>query len=709
MSFLFGNKTEKAETARTANVKTKDILTNQSAQPIPVLWGIRKVGGTYITDLFQRKSKAIKQEVGSGKSKTKVTTGYNYYASFALSLCMGPVDSIRAIYGNDDLIWSGNVARGGSDSAQIATSLGNIRIYWGTTTQPVDGTLASYGVGAEKMPAYRGICYAVAQQLFFGESTSPPNLTFVLERNLNLLPVSAHSVSDDAVIPEVIYDLLTSPVYGAAVPASIIDKDSFTAAGNQTITEDLTASPLLDSSTDMKSAMGDLLSYVNGGISTVNGKIHFMLQRAATGDVPSIGLDDMLEEPNITRPSWADTWSDTRLTFTDRDREFDSNVAVYSDAANAAIAGITQKEIQRPHVTRATVAMKIATAIGGQGGIPLSTVKLVLTPSAPILPGTQFNLTYPPLGILSLPLIAHDVTSGAPDNPRVEIEATEDTSRIAQASYVATPPALTVIPTEGPATAFMRIAALPSGLKSGMADGVLVCAGRPNGVVVGATIYTNWSLTETWKPETDISAFPFPAVLNRWKKYGSYWLLDVTLDSDDDQEFLSELRDQLATLYAVTCIRDFDTSTSKNQHDTVSTWLLLRPGGRFEPVGTRQWEIEVQGAQFGSRDLLPEVPPVVTPPTPSVPGRHPCQRIFLGRVDDFAVMPSDIYFFERSGGNNPSDTQQVRYFKTPTRTPNQSQALDDAPAQRFERLNTTMNPNGSLFDNWGAVVAPTTW
>ena len=423
MSFLFGGTPKQTPTpAMPANIAAKDMGTNQAALPIPVLSGIRKVAGTYLTALFDNKAKAIKEKMGSGKTSTTVTTGYNYYASFALALCMGPVDSIRAIYANDEAIWQGNITRGGSNSATIATTLGNITLYWGTASQPTDPTLAGYcGVGAGAMPAYRNVCYIVAHQLFFGTSTNPPNLAFVLERHLNLLPISAHSISDDAVIPEVIYDLLTNPVYGAAVPTGIIDTASFTAAAQQTIAEDVSASPLLESTGEMRGVLGELLSYINGALASVDGKIRFMLQRATTGTVPNIGLDDLLEEPSITRPSWADTWSETRVSYTDRDRIFDSNVAVFSDAANASIAGITQKEIQRPHVTRASVAARLAMAIGTQGGIPLSSVKLVLNPSAPIQPGTQFNLAYSPLGIATLPLIAKDVTLGAPDNPRMEV------------------------------------------------------------------------------------------------------------------------------------------------------------------------------------------------------------------------------------------------------------------------------------------------
>lgn len=81
--------------------------------PIPDVIGVGKISGNIIWF----------QEEGS-----KVVDGQlNYYMSFAIGICEGPVDSLLTVYRNDDMVWTGNL--------NIPTSGGESTITVGDTEQ----------------------------------------------------------------------------------------------------------------------------------------------------------------------------------------------------------------------------------------------------------------------------------------------------------------------------------------------------------------------------------------------------------------------------------------------------------------------------------------------------------------------------------------------------------------------------------------------
>lgn len=74
--------------------------TNQEARPLPWLFGRRRLGVTFISDVFDIKSVSV----GSG-GKTGGSSGNNYYASFAAACCLGPVKALHDFYLNGDPVF----------------------------------------------------------------------------------------------------------------------------------------------------------------------------------------------------------------------------------------------------------------------------------------------------------------------------------------------------------------------------------------------------------------------------------------------------------------------------------------------------------------------------------------------------------------------------------------------------------------------------
>jgi hypothetical protein len=142
------------------------IASNVLGTPWPVLWGTRDLSGT----LVAWTNHSYDSGASSGKGGGVVSGGERDFRTFALGLCIGPVDSINAIWYDNQLIWTGNVSIASAAAAATATqgvgsvlltdnaNRGTICFYFGLDTQTQDPFLAQFIPNA---PFYRGMCYAV--------------------------------------------------------------------------------------------------------------------------------------------------------------------------------------------------------------------------------------------------------------------------------------------------------------------------------------------------------------------------------------------------------------------------------------------------------------------------------------------------------------------------------------------------------------------
>lgn len=132
---------------------------------IPKLYGTNRVSGTVIwaTDLREDR-----KAVSNGKGQPKTTT-FSYSASFAVALSARPVLRIGRIWAD------GNLLRGAAGDFKVATGF---RLHDGSEDQAVDPLIAS-AEGLEQAPAYRGLAYAVFENLQLGDfGNRIPSLSF---------------------------------------------------------------------------------------------------------------------------------------------------------------------------------------------------------------------------------------------------------------------------------------------------------------------------------------------------------------------------------------------------------------------------------------------------------------------------------------------------------------------------------------------------
>ena len=106
----------------------------------------------------------------SGKGGGQVSAGEKDYRTFAIGLCIGPVDRINEIWYDNKLLWTGSISIASASTTATTTqgvgsvlltdnaNRGTICFYFGLDTQTQDPILAQFISDA---PSYRGMCYAV--------------------------------------------------------------------------------------------------------------------------------------------------------------------------------------------------------------------------------------------------------------------------------------------------------------------------------------------------------------------------------------------------------------------------------------------------------------------------------------------------------------------------------------------------------------------
>lgn len=162
---------------------------------IPQVWGQMRVAGNLIwaTDLVEHETD---QNSGGGKKGGGTTIrNFSYSCSFAVAICKGgrnPV--VQRVWANDKIIY---------DVSQTSNAF-TPTFYSGSETQAVDGFIAAQVTanptpyngagGSGASPAYRGLCYAVFENMPLADyGNAIPNLSFEVQTD----PVNVSDMLSD--------------------------------------------------------------------------------------------------------------------------------------------------------------------------------------------------------------------------------------------------------------------------------------------------------------------------------------------------------------------------------------------------------------------------------------------------------------------------------------------------------------------------------
>lgn len=474
-------------------VDSSRMATNEPAIPLPWAVGKNRIALKWISPAFNQRTTEIKQKVG----KKSQTTGYNVYADIAGAVCAGPVDRLYAIYIDGVLVWESLAAvRDGTNPHYYQTTVptfGKFRIYWGTSTQPKDTLIlnyaaprdntidpdeefweypngnivklpATYSVAAcpDDHPAYLDQCYMVWSQLFCGQNReSVPNIEVVVGKAARFSTLDTE-VTDEGVNPvSAIAELLTNDLYGAGLPASVVDTSQWdavaTVAANRRTFARYTnptpvsvpfgnISPIIDRQLTVKQLLNDLFLYFDGYVRPSNGKLEigcFPHDGVIPSGLTTLSLQDDTQLPEYQPGSWADAFSQVTVIHRDGDRQFNDNAETSSLPLALQVTGQPRREsVQRPHFVTRWQAQEYATRWVQihahpqnlvRGRIRVRKEKAVNSDGSPILAGDRFIFDYAPY---SLQVVAR-ATSRTDQGYGGEVEISFEAERgIAPLPYV---------------------------------------------------------------------------------------------------------------------------------------------------------------------------------------------------------------------------------------------------------------------------------
>lgn len=455
MSFGSSDGYKPAAAPKALGVDRTRLSTNEQARPVPIAYGSKRFGATFISELFDKKISPPPGGTSSGKGAVK-TSDRLYYAAFACLICAGPAYAVPRIVLNDEVIYSAYVPFGDDDFKDVVMAKGRhtwtARFYKGSETQTQDSYLITKS--GVQHPAYRGWHYAVFHQMLFGlNQTDAPNVEFepyiVPEVNAwftaDVLP---HTLAFTSVNPiAIIADTLQNKRTGLAVPDALLDTAALDAAAATLMAEKQVLAGMFDRAQETRSLVDQVLAHVDGYL-TVNGEgqLGVGLNRppADLGALPIVDEDVMVRRPARTSANWLNAQSETRLRyskpgyfssalFNDVDEPPYEKNLVWRDRGLLQITDEPSSvNVDRTLIRDSAVAQNTVTAIGRRNAVPTSkgsvSIRKVNGLFAALTPGALFKLRLPSRGITEQICRVEVRTDPSPGSPSFSVSYVVDYS-----------------------------------------------------------------------------------------------------------------------------------------------------------------------------------------------------------------------------------------------------------------------------------------
>lgn len=443
--------------------------TNEQARPVPLMYGRQRLGVTFISQAFNQKAEAVTKDVG--KKSDPVVTGYNYRCDFAALVCHGPVDSLDAIFFDEEQVWpdagGSGLARGAAASDSITiTNFGVWTWYWGTEDQGIDPQLAALwhesdpALQIEEHSAYLGIAYFVAVQQFLGyQKTNVQNIEVVVTRKpTKHFGVSGEysawltgaTVTNDVTAPLAIADLLVNARYGLGLPdadatTSRLNRSGFQAVASSLQGELAGLAPIITRQQSVSQLIAEMLQYVDGWWALgLDGKITLGLAREAAEGATLPVVDELavLDPPRISNPGYGRVANRVAVRWSNPEFGYQADaIEAKSAMAHAALSNPTLAIIDRPWATTRDFASSIAGIAARTMASPKITgeVRLRKSKLQGMALGSLFRLHWAHWGLCNLRCRATEIELPEPFSPVVNVEFEVDRTHLYGAAVTPAP------------------------------------------------------------------------------------------------------------------------------------------------------------------------------------------------------------------------------------------------------------------------------
>lgn len=438
---------ERSDRLRPSALGEFSIPTAEEGRVIPVAFGTCHVRGPNCVWYGDLATESIESD--------DQVTGYRYYLGMHYVLCHGPVDDVLEVR------WDGRTPSTTSSTLPTYKRItvnakdlfgqddgirGSLDCYFGGLTQVASPYLVSI-IGAA-LPGLRGICHAVLNRPWLGNSPYIKPISFVVRRLPNSLGLTAgaHDISTDANPACMLYEILTDQRWGLGLPVGSIDVIGFRAAGVTLKAEGFGLSMLFDSGTSARDMIDEILRHIDALVYSdpSTGLLTLKLIRAdyTFATLPVLDTSNLVSV-ELVRPSWEETRNHVRVRYVDRASDFAERVANAQDLANIQIrAGdVSVEDVDLTGISNGTLAQRAAARELTSRSYPIGRLEVVANRAAhAVKPGDVYRLTWAPLGIVDMVIRIADPGYGTLTDGRVMMQALEDVFAVTWTGYP-TPPA----------------------------------------------------------------------------------------------------------------------------------------------------------------------------------------------------------------------------------------------------------------------------
>lgn len=434
-----------------------------------------------------------------GKSKAQ-TVGYWYLMGLHNIVCKGPIDMLIAIAGGDRIAWSGQVTESGSMSILAPNLWGGkdkeggiegeLDVMFGEATQQPNAYLGSVQ-GGPYNPAYRGVFGTVFKRGRVGAMT--PYLkpwAYRVRRNLrgweggapwypekaavDVGPAPALKMEGkpkisisfmgqtvfDFVLPDnpvparilcanpahVIYQVLTSTEDGMSQPPGTLNLDSFKSAADIYHAEGLGLWVRWMQAGPCDEILNELLDHSNSMLVQDPKDLRYnLVPMRGNYDISQLlhfgpnardyDVDCTLEQ--FDRSNVEEAVNEFTVTWNDSSDDQERSVTVQNLAAIAAAGGVINQTKAYACAPTVGIASRLAQRDLDAMGAMLARVRIRCNRKARrVLPGQVIRFSWPPLGIVDMPVRVLRSTRSGSGSSDVVIQGTEDVFKFGAASYI---------------------------------------------------------------------------------------------------------------------------------------------------------------------------------------------------------------------------------------------------------------------------------
>jgi len=305
---------------------------------------------------------------------------------------------------------------------------------------------ANYGAAhtAEDIPSYRGFAMCCLYHWCHGATPSLALYSFDVRSLSTGTPSDlGQSLAEDADPAAVIYDLLTSPWGKLGISVDKIDRPSFVAASVTLFNEHHGYSHAFEDVVDASEMIAEVLKQIDGSIyeePTTGLLVLKLVRNDYNVTLLSDANPDNAMLTGYAVQGWNETVNQVRLTFTDRQGNFQDALVIAQNSANAfSQARVRSADVRYPGCSDRSLAQRLASRDLAVLSTPFVRATLTTDRTFYLMrPLDVMTMSFPELGVVKMPMRVSRVDLGSLHNDKIVLEVIRDAFGVTEGAYPTT-------------------------------------------------------------------------------------------------------------------------------------------------------------------------------------------------------------------------------------------------------------------------------